>query len=104
MIGMPTYFCNYRFQLSGKEDHYFLRGRNWNITGKQLEEAVTKVVFNTPEWGISPKGGPDKDGKFKPGNNSTRDTIAFKYSETYVKDENNTVKGVQEFAAEVSCS
>ena len=48
--------------------------------------------------------GPDKDGKYKPGKNTTQDTITFKYSDTYVKDETNPVKGVQEFAAEVSLS
>ena len=104
MIGMPTFFCTYRFQLNGKRDHYYLRGRNWNITGEQLETAVNKVVYNTPEWGVSPKGGADKDGKYKPGKNTTQDTITFKYSDTYVKDETNPVKGVQEFAAEVSLS
>jgi hypothetical protein len=104
MIGMPTFFCTYRFQLNGKRDHYYLRGRNWNITGEQLETAVNKVVYNTPEWGVSPKGGADKDGKYKPGKNTTQDTITLKYSDTCVKDETNPVKGVQEFAAEVSLS
>jgi hypothetical protein len=104
MIGMPTFTCYFRFQLNGKKDHYYLRGRNWNITGEQLEDAVKKVVYNTPEWGISTKGGADKDGKFKPGKNATEDTIIFKYSDVYVKDEGNPVKGVQEFAAEVSLS
>jgi hypothetical protein len=101
MIGMPTFSCYFRFQLNGKKDHYFLRGRNWNITGEQLENAVKKVVYNTPEWGISTKGGADKDGKFKPGKNATEDTITFKYSDVYVKDERNPVRGVQEFDAEV---
>jgi hypothetical protein len=101
MIGMPTFTCFFRFQLNGKKDHYFLRGRNWNITGEQLEDAVKKVVYNTPEWGISTKGGTDKDGKFKPGKSATEDTITFKYSDVYVKDERNPVRGVQEFDAEV---
>lgn len=103
MIGQPTFFCNYRFQLSGRKDHYFLRGRNWNITGEQLEDAVQKVVYNTAEWGASPVGGADKDGEYLPGWRVDEDTISFKYSDTYVPDGINP-GGIQEFAAEVSLS
>jgi hypothetical protein len=103
MVGIPTFFCNYRYQLSGNKDHYFLRGRNWNITGEQLENAVKKVVYNTAEWGASPVGGADKDGKYPPGVNTPDDTVTFKYSDSQVPD-GVTPGGVQEFAAEVSLS
>jgi hypothetical protein len=103
MVGIPTFFCNYRYQLSGNKDHYFLRGRNWNITGEQLENAVKKVVYNTAEWGASPVGGADKDGKYSPGINTPDDTVTFKYSDSQVPDA-VTPGGVQEFAAEVSLS
>jgi hypothetical protein len=103
MVGIPTFFCNYRYQLSGNKDHYFLRGRNWNITGEQLENAVKKVVYNTAEWGASPVGGADKDGKYSPGINTPDDTVTFKYSDSQVPD-GVTPGGVQEFAAEVSLS
>jgi hypothetical protein len=103
MVGIPTFFCNYRYQLSGNKDHYFLRGRNWNITGEQLENAVKKVVYNTAEWGASPVGGADKDGKYSPGINTPDDTVTFKYSDSHVPD-GITPGGVQEFAAEVSLS
>jgi hypothetical protein len=102
MIGQPTFLCTYRFQLSGRKDHYFLTGRNWNITGEQLEDAVKKVVYNAAEWGASHAGGADKDGNYLPGGRAKEDTISFKYSDTYVPDAINP-GGIQEFAAEVSC-
>ena len=101
MVGMPTWMCNFRFQLSGKKDHYFLRGRNWNITGEEIESAVKKVVYNTPEWGAMPAGGADVDGKYLPGKETPEDTITFKYSDALVPDL-TTGDEIQEFAAEVS--
>lgn len=115
MVGQPTWFCNYRYRHSHQKDHYTLRGRNWNVTGAQIEGALKKVVYNTPEWGASPfsseesngtvtklrVGGADKHGEFSPGGNVTKDTIAFRYSETFVAD-GVTPNGVQEFSAEVS--
>lgn len=115
MAGQPTWFCNYRYRHSHQKDHYTLRGRNWNVTDAQIEGTLKKVVYNTPEWGASPfsseesngtvtklrVGGADKHGEFSPGGNVTKDTVAFRYSETFVAD-GVTPNGVQEFSAEVS--
>lgn len=93
MIGMPTGTCYYRFQLSGKRDHYFVRGRNWNITVDQLEAAVKKVVYEKPKWGES-----DVHGNYGPKKNNPDDLITFRFKEEYGQD------SVHEFDAEVSCS
>jgi len=103
MIGMPTGTCDYRFQLSGKKDHYFLRGRNWNITSEQLQDAIKKVVYNLPEFGISDVGGADTDGKYRPKKSAPDDLITFKYGERFVPGR-PLRNSIQEFDAEVSLS